>query len=129
MPLGWYFAEQWRRFEGNNWVQVRTCFWPTLNKGKFINAVIKQGLATLSSSRATLEKNWFSKDESFSLKVLFTLLKYFFRNDFLGSLKIVCWPLKGGCWAEIELNINKIQDLTENNYFFSSVHLTNATAF
>lgn len=21
MPLGWYFAEQWRRFEGNNWIQ------------------------------------------------------------------------------------------------------------
>jgi hypothetical protein len=21
MPLGWYFAEQWRRFFGNNWVE------------------------------------------------------------------------------------------------------------
>ena len=21
MPLGWYFAEQWRRFLGNNWVE------------------------------------------------------------------------------------------------------------
>ncbi len=23
MPLGWYFAEQWRRFEGNNWIQEK----------------------------------------------------------------------------------------------------------
>lgn len=27
MPLGWFFAEQWRRFEGNNWVQKKCDNW------------------------------------------------------------------------------------------------------
>jgi hypothetical protein len=27
MPLGWYFAEQWRRFEGNNWIQEKCDKW------------------------------------------------------------------------------------------------------
>eukprot|EP00096_Caligus_rogercresseyi_P016873 TRINITY_DN996_c0_g2_i3.p1 TRINITY_DN996_c0_g2~~TRINITY_DN996_c0_g2_i3.p1 ORF type:complete len:1255 (-),score=221.80 TRINITY_DN996_c0_g2_i3:184-3948(-) len=27
MPLGWYFSEQWRRFEGNNWVEKRCDLW------------------------------------------------------------------------------------------------------
>ena len=27
MPLGWFFAEQWRRFRGNNWVEKQCDKW------------------------------------------------------------------------------------------------------
>jgi hypothetical protein len=27
LPLGWYFGEQWRRFQGNNWVEQKCDNW------------------------------------------------------------------------------------------------------
>jgi len=27
MPLGWFFAEQWRRYRGNNWIQQMCDNW------------------------------------------------------------------------------------------------------
>ena len=27
LPLGWYFSEQWRRFEGPNWIQQKCDNW------------------------------------------------------------------------------------------------------
>ncbi len=27
MPLGWFFAEQWRRFRGNNWIEQQCDNW------------------------------------------------------------------------------------------------------
>ena len=32
MPLGWYFAEQWRRFEGNNWIQQKCDNWVSYDR-------------------------------------------------------------------------------------------------
>ena len=35
MPLGWYFAEQWRRFEGNNWIQQKCDNWISNDRSVF----------------------------------------------------------------------------------------------
>jgi hypothetical protein len=85
MPLGWYFAEQWRRFFGNNWVE-QLCD-KFIIQDRFLKNFANE-LPVVSQHSLRILQLSFLKNLANKLPVVATLLLSFLKN-FASKLLVV----------------------------------------